>query len=379
MPRETIDFLHRAIQAGHPRAISIHLSEYVKDVLKKNFAGDDYALTKERANFLWKWSRRAKELEADESKLHAGLPTHLQHLLKGKRLLLLKEVLEDLQYPDRELVNEIANGFTLHGWMTESNVFPKETKRPEYDIELVKSMAKGLNHAILKQVQMPADDELSAATWQSTLDEIEKQWVWRDVTSEYDDVILAKRFGLQQKSKVRVIDDCTVGGYNKAYGTKEKLRVHAIDQLAAYLSWLCTSLGTEIQDEIVGRTYDLRSAYKQFGVSSRTRDLLRLLVWDNDQKKPCLLGVNALPFGASGSVSAFLRISMALWYVGTVGLKLCWTVFYDDFTVICKRVLSRSTSIAAEALFDLFGTRGRKRSSLKPESRPWGCLLSWVM
>lgn len=24
---------------------------------------------------------------------------------------------------------------------------------------------------------------------------------------------------------------------------------------------------------------------------------------------------------------------MALWYVGTVGLKLCWTVFYDDFTV----------------------------------------------
>ena len=80
-----------------------------------------------------------------------------------------------------------------------------------------------------------------------------------------------------------MIDDCTVGGYNKAYGTKEKLRVHAIDQLAAYLSWLCTSVGTDINDEIVGRTYDLRSAYKQFGVSVQTRDLLRLLVWDSDQ------------------------------------------------------------------------------------------------
>ena len=363
MPRETTDFLQRAIQAGHPRAISIHLSEAVKDVLRNNFSGDDYVLTKERASFLWKWSKRAKELEVDERRLHADLPPHLQHILKGKRLLLLKEVLEDLQYPDQSLVDEIASGFTLHGWMTESNVFPKETKRPEYNVDLVRSMAKGLNNVILKQVQATENDELAKTTWQSTLEEIEKQWVWRDVTSDYDSVILAKRFGLQQKNKVRVIDDCTVGGYNKAYGTKEKLRVHAIDQLAAYLSWLCTSVGTDINDEIVGRTYDLRSAYKQFGVSVQTRDLLRLLVWDSDQQKPCLLGVNALPFGASGSVSAFLRISMALWYVGTVGLKLCWTVFYDDFTIICKRCLSRSTGLAAEALFDLFGMWYAKEGS----------------
>ena len=305
--------------------------------------------------FLWKWSKRAKELNSEEMEFHKGLAPHLQHLLKGKRLLLLKEVLEDLGYPDHSLVDEISNGFTLHGWMTESNVFPKETKRPEYTVDMVRNMAKGLNQMVFGQVNATADDELARTTWESTLEEIEKQWVWRDVTSDMDEVILAKRFGLQQKTKVRVIDDCTIGGYNKAYGTKEKLRVHAIDQLAAYLSWLCTDLGDDIDDDIVGRTYDLRSAYKQFGVSVETRDLLRLLVWNSDQHKPCLLGINALPFGASGSVSAFLRISMALWFVGTVGLKLCWTVFYDDFTVICKRRLSHGTSIAAEALFDLFG------------------------
>ena len=44
---------------------------------------------------------------------------------------------------------------------------------------------------------------------------------------------MAKRLGFAQKNKARAIDDCSVGGYNKAYGTKEKLRVHAIDQLAA--------------------------------------------------------------------------------------------------------------------------------------------------
>ena len=179
--------------------------------------------------------------------------------------------------------------------------------------------------------------------------------MWRDVTSDISDVILAKRFGLQQKNKIRVIDDCSLGGYNKTYGTKEKLRVHAVDQIAAYLSWICTELGEQLDDELVGRTYDLRSAYKQFGVSAETRDQLRLLVWDAEQRRPCMLGVNALPFGAAGSVSAFLRISTALWFIGTVGLKLCWTVFYDDYTVICKKRMSHGTGIAAEALFDLFG------------------------
>ena len=239
--------------------------------------------------------------------------------------------------------------------MTESNVFPRETKRPEYTLDMVKNMAKGVNNMIYSQVVGTSDDELSRKTWDKTLEELDNNWVWRDVTSDAGDVVMAKRFGLQQKEKVRVIDDCSVGGYNKAYGTKEKLRVHAIDQLAAYLSWICTAHGTTLDDEIVDRTYDLRSAYKQFGVSLETRDVLRLAVWDADQKRPCLLGLNALPFGASGSVSAFLRVSMALWFIGTVGLKLCWTVFYDDFTLICKRRMCHGTGIAAEALFELFG------------------------
>eukprot|EP00435_Cladocopium_sp_Y103_P072753 s158_g41.t1 len=355
IPREPSDFLDRALKAGHPRTIAVHLSDMVKQVLAENFGGDDHALVKQRAAFLWKWSKRAKELSGEEDAFHASLPQHLQQLLQGKRLLLLKEVLQDLKYPDSGLVDEISNGFHLHGWMTGSGVFPKDTKRPEYTVDMVKSMALGLNKMIVAQVNATEENELSRTTWDNTLEELEKQWVWRDVTSDTDEVILAKRFGLQQKTKVRVIDDCSIGGYNKTYGTKEKLKVHAIDQLAAYLSWLCTELGDSLDDEVVGRTYDLKSAYKQFGVSCETRNLLRLIVWDADQQKPCLLGVNALPFGAAGSVNAFLRISMALWFVGTVGLRLRWTVFYDDFTLICKKRLSNCTSIAAEALFDLFG------------------------
>ena len=71
---------------------------------------------------------------------------------------------------------------------------------------MVKSMAKGLNKSIFSQVCDSGDDALARKTWDSTVEEIDKQWVWRDVHSDHGDVVMAKRFGLQQKDKVRVIE-----------------------------------------------------------------------------------------------------------------------------------------------------------------------------
>jgi hypothetical protein len=126
IPREAMDFLARTVKAGHLRTVAVHLSDMVKHVLRMNFGRDDYSLAKERAVFLWKWSNGAKALAEDERRLHASLHPHLQHLLRGKRLFLLREVLTSLKYPDSTLVDEISSGFTLHGWMQESNIFPKQ-------------------------------------------------------------------------------------------------------------------------------------------------------------------------------------------------------------------------------------------------------------
>ena len=54
--------------------------------------------------------------------------------------------------------------------MTEPNVFPKEQMRPEYTIDMVKSMAKGLNKSIFSQVCDSGDDELARKTWDSTVE-----------------------------------------------------------------------------------------------------------------------------------------------------------------------------------------------------------------
>ena len=68
-----------------------------------------------------------------------------------------------------------------------------------------------------------------------------------------------------------------------------------------------------------------------------------------------LLGFNALPFGAVGSVAGFLRVSLAVWYI--VGLQICWTSFYDDYSVLSRKELLANTSWCVVSLFKLFGLK----------------------
>eukprot|EP00434_Breviolum_minutum_P036682 symbB.v1.2.032515.t1/scaffold3913.1/size48432/3 len=379
VPRDEASFLQKAFEAGHPRSMGMHLSEGIKEMLKRNFEGSQYDLSKGRLDYIRKWAQRAKELASAEEKLQSELPSHLKSILGGKRLLLMKEMLEDASYPDTKLIEDISNGFGISGWLTKSNVFPKETKRPEHDMHTVMLMAKGLNKMILEQVSSQAGTDLAAKTWASTKEELEKGWVFLDDTGNLDGIVLAKRFGLEQKTKLRVIDDCTIGGWNKTCGSSEKLRIHAVDEMVAYLSWTMSEIDPFIAQKIVGKTYDLTSAYKQFGIHARDREVLRIATWNADEHRVALLGVNALPFGATGSVSSFLRISIAIWFLGVQRLSLAWTAFFDDFTLISRQETSNSASFAAEALFKLLGIKfaqeGSKSTVFAKEVKTLGVLL----
>ena len=78
-----------------------------------------------------------------------------------------------------------------------------------------------------------------------------------------------------------------------------------MDEMAAYIAWCLTHLTEESMEEVVGKTYDLKNAYKQYGVCAEDRETLRLAVWNPEERAVNFLGINALPFGAIGSVSAF--------------------------------------------------------------------------
>ena len=116
---------------------------------------------------------------------------------------------------------------------------------------------------------------------------------------------------------------------------------------------------------LLGRTFDLKSAYKQFGVDVPHSEKLRIAV-----KKPgggvAFFKVLALPFGATGSVSAFLRISSAIAFIGSKGLCIPWSVFFDDYTALSPSGLELDTTFYAEALFKLLGINFASEGSKAP-------------
>ena len=120
IPREHLDSCRRAIEVGHPRSVAMHLSGVVKEALSYKFESEPHQVAKLRTQFFLKWTKRAKELASDELAFQAKAPEHLRGLLKGKRLLLLKEILNELQYRDTSLVDDILNGFPITGWLPKS-------------------------------------------------------------------------------------------------------------------------------------------------------------------------------------------------------------------------------------------------------------------
>lgn len=122
----------------------MHLPEVVTDVLRENLEMEPAELALIRCRQLARWTVRAGQLKFAEKEFKQSLPEHLQVVLKDKKLLLLQEMLEELQYPDKTLVQDIASGFRLMGWQQKTGVFPQCVKRPQFSVETLRKLSRGL-------------------------------------------------------------------------------------------------------------------------------------------------------------------------------------------------------------------------------------------
>ena len=51
IPAEPLDFLKRAVEAGHPRGVEVHVDEIIHNVVVENFHDDPFKLAKKRLQF----------------------------------------------------------------------------------------------------------------------------------------------------------------------------------------------------------------------------------------------------------------------------------------------------------------------------------------
>ena len=349
-------FIDKAFEVGHPRGFDFLLEPAIHEAIKANFVQAPYHLAKLRIEFVKKWTDRARDLQAEENRLHAAMPPYLAKVLSGKRLLLMAEMMRAAKCPDESLIQDIQSGFRISGWMPRSGNTQPQVKRPAMSVDTLLVLSRSLNRSTYDRLKNRQDADLEEAAWAETQKEIDAGWSWIANDGQRTDLFIALRFALRQgPTKVRLIDDCTINGLNGTIGLRERFELHTVDKLAAML---VTALGQASAEGLkgwVGRTFDLKSAYKQYGIHPFDREHLRLAVNKPGEASPNLLGVNSLPFGATGSVCAFLRVASALWRIGVVLLKLVWSSFFDDFTNVTRDVLANNTRWAIETLFDLLG------------------------
>ena len=122
----------------------------------------------------------------------------------------------------------------------------------------------------------------------------------------------------------------SVSGINSTVGLPEKFQVDTIDEVTAMVKRCMQLHGGACR--LVGRTYDLKRAYRQLGYA-RSITHYRfswIAVWSTDHQEVKLFRMKGLPFGGTASVAAFLRISKALKELGIMGASLAWSSFFDD-------------------------------------------------
>ena len=263
IPREPEDFIREAVKAGHPRdMLSFHKRGHAQRVAQAVLVSfDDRKIKASRS--LERWARQSNDLEAANCELMQHKPAYLRRVLGDKNVLLWKSILDDNAFPDKQLWEDLHKGFRITGWMPDTGIFTRRLKPPTSSLEELLAQSSYRAPLTLRAISKSRVDEVAKQAWAETKVEEERQWVFRDYNFDPSRILLARRVGLAQKSKVRVIDDGKGCSLNTTVGLCEKYHLDGIDVLAAtLLAVMERAAGRQLQ--LHGKTFDLVSAYKHF-------------------------------------------------------------------------------------------------------------------
>ena len=357
IPFEPEEFICEAIQRGHPRLFSRLVPKVLHEAISNNFGKDSlHNLPRDRSRWFAKWTERAKHLSQSDIDLKNSLPAHAAKILEPKRLTLFKEILLDLEYPDVGAFDELVNGTELVGNVPPYGIFEKAFKPAEKTIEQVCKANRSERMLNFYKCSSSGDKEIDEMVYSKTLEEVECGWATGPINAEQlpDGAVVSRRFGLRQPGKIRLIDDMSASGVNQTVQTSESPKPHSADFIAAMLLEVLKCSGGV---SLMGRSFDLKSAYKQLAIAQQSLSFAFVAVYNPKKKRAELFQLLAAPFGATRSVFSFLRLSNAIWYIGVKALNIIWSCFFDDYVVFARDEHTNNTNQTVSLLFKLLGWR----------------------
>ena len=214
IPFSPEEFISEAVDKGHPKAVSNLVPNMLMSAVDRNFGRncDVGALARERADWFAKWTKRASELSKSELDFKMQLYEHVRNILAPKRLLLWKEILTELQYPDLGVFEELTLGTQLVGVVPTCGLFEKKFKNAELTVQQLEAMSSADKRKNFHTCSSSGDDEVDRIVYEKTLEEVASGWAAGPF--RYDDLpegaVLSRRFGLKQPGRVLSRSESTI-------------------------------------------------------------------------------------------------------------------------------------------------------------------------
>ena len=145
----------------------------------------------------------------------------------GRQLLVLGEMLSSIGFPQpSKIVCRLANGFDIVGGMENTGLFVPQRTAAAAELQDLWGNARHSQQALLESLGPSGDPELDEEVTSATEAEKERGWPTGPFTCDQLDKALglwvpARRFGIMQGGRVRVIDDYSENGQNGCVGTHE--------------------------------------------------------------------------------------------------------------------------------------------------------------
>jgi hypothetical protein len=384
--RSPLEYSDQAHSLIHP----IDSGSVIPDALKRNIFWLLTTSPKEVVDFRLKAIRRitamARLYSKEDSAMASKLPADHKQVLVGKRLHLLKVLLEECEYPDAKIVDEVSEGLPLTGTMTVSNIFPSKLRTPLITTDQLRLASKWIRPAMHARIVSSGNHATDKTVWEDTLKEVDNGWIkgpvyGLDLAREAfgENHLISRRFGIQQSDKCRSIDDYSESQVNSTVSAFEKIELQTVDDMTALIKcaldaltedgrvFLSLSDGSVLSGHIpvgstvaeqrswAGKTFDLKAAYRQIPTRPDESWATVIGVYDPIKQQAAYFKQVALPFGAVGSVFGFNRLSRAIWAAVCYHLRVTWCNYYDDFPAAELSRTALATDAAIRTFFSIIG------------------------
>jgi hypothetical protein len=325
----------------------------VKEACIQVAESEEFVVINNRCSKLGEWRRVSKALQQEEMAVKSGMPFDRRKILESKRLCLMRHIIQEEQYEDRDLALDFEKGFSLVGEVPRSNVLPEKLLPAT-----MTTSAKKANLALRYMTRSSGSEDLDQKLWEKTQLEVSKGWLAGPIDWDClpDDATVSRRFPLDQSGKVRPIDDLKQSQVNATVTSFEQATVDGPDVISAFAIFFMRCLQAAGKStDLLGRSLDLASAYRQLAISDDSLKHSFLSVYSPQSKKAELFSQIALPFGSRTAVNAFIRCARFLQWVLARCLKLPVSCYFDDFVVFSTPGLANNTQAALCLMLDILG------------------------